>query len=189
MNNNIKRVLPNNEYQAAVNANNPSAANPFLTGNDLSAGIGGSVPMALTSVAEPFGATANTGIIQDQNILVYRIQGIGGAIMPGAAQAVWQFVVPAGYSGAGSVDIVLTTNSPISTFVLTGLVNGTPDPAFNLIDINTVAIYPAFEKQTIPFGVSLVPGDIITMRLNFQGQNGMDVWIRGLDFNYNIDVL
>lgn len=31
----INRSLPNNEYQAAVNANAPSAVNPFLTAGDL----------------------------------------------------------------------------------------------------------------------------------------------------------
>lgn len=189
MNNNIKRVLPDDQYQAAINANNPSATNPFLTGDDLSAGIGGSVPMALTAVAEPSGGTASSGVVQDQNILVYQIEGVGGAVTPGSKQALWQFVIPSGYSGNGSIDIVLTTNGPITGFVLSGFVNTVVDPAFSAIDINTTALYPAFEKQTIPFGVTLNPGDIVTIQLSFLGQNGMDAWVRGLDFNYTINVL
>jgi hypothetical protein len=185
----INRSLPNNEYQAAINANAPSETNPFLTGDDLSGGIGGSVPMALTSVAEPSGGTASSGIVQDQNILVYQIEGVGGAVNPGSKQALWQFIVPAGYSGNGSIDIVLTTNGPITGFVLSGLVNTVLDPAFNAVDINTTAVHPAFEKQTIPFGVTLNPGDIVTIQLSFSGQNGMDAWVRGLDFNYTINVL
>jgi len=185
----ISRNLPNNEYQAAINANAPSDANPFLTENDLAGGIGGSVPMALASVAEPAGGTATSGIAQDQNILVYTIQGVGGPVVPGTKQALWQFIVPAGYSGNGSIDIVLSTNGPITGFVLTGLVNTVVDPAFSAVDINTTALYPAFEKQTIPFGVTLVPGDIVTIQLSFLGENGMDAWVRGLDFNYTINVL
>ena len=34
----IARFLPNNEYQAAINSNNPSAINPFATINDLVGG-------------------------------------------------------------------------------------------------------------------------------------------------------
>ena len=34
----IERYLPNNQYQAAMNANSPSAANPFLTSADLPPG-------------------------------------------------------------------------------------------------------------------------------------------------------
>ena len=34
----IKRELPNDEYQAATNANGPSLANPFATMTDISAG-------------------------------------------------------------------------------------------------------------------------------------------------------
>lgn len=34
----IKRFLPNNQYRAAVGANNPSATNPFATIGDLSSG-------------------------------------------------------------------------------------------------------------------------------------------------------
>ena len=185
----INRNLPNNAYEAAVSANNPSAANPFLTDNDLAGGIGGSVPMALTSVAEPAGGTASSGVIQDQNILVYQIQGVGGPIVPGVKQALWQFIVPAGYSGNGQIDIVLSTNGPITGFVLSGLVNTVIDPAFSAVDINTTALYPAFEKQTIAFGVTLVPGDIVTIQLSFLGENGMDAWVRGLDFNYTINVL
>jgi len=38
----ITRFLPNNEYQAAIGANNPSASNVFATINDLPApGAGG----------------------------------------------------------------------------------------------------------------------------------------------------
>lgn len=51
--NKIKRDLPNDEYQAAVGANNPSAANTFATIADLTSGTG-----TVTSV----GLTAGTGI-------------------------------------------------------------------------------------------------------------------------------
>ena len=36
----IKRFLPNNEYQAAINSNSPSSSNPFVTQQDLT-GLGG----------------------------------------------------------------------------------------------------------------------------------------------------
>ena len=125
-------------------------------------------------------------MIEDQR---YIIQGVGGPVVPGTKPALWQFIVPAGYSGNGAIDIVLSTQGPITGFVLSGFVNTVVDPAFSAVDINTTALYPAFEKQTIPFGVTLVPGDIVTIKLDFLGQNGMNAWVRGLDFNYTINVL
>lgn len=184
----IDRSLPNDEYQAAINASNPSATNPFITENDLAGGLGGSVNMALTSVLD--NGTANSGIILDQNILTYTIEGLGGPVVPGNKVAYFQFIVPAGYSGDGSLDIVLSTLTTITNFVITARINGNViDSTINGTDLNTAVTYPTFEKQTLVFGTTLVPGDIVTLDIAFSGENGMDVWFRGLDFNYNIEIL
>lgn len=187
----ITRSLPDNQYQAAINATNPSASNPFLTQEDLDgAGIGGSVNLPLTTVLDDGNAT--TGIILDQDILVYLIEGIGGAMNPGDKLAYFQFIVPAGYSAGGSLDIVLTTSpdfADITTLTLTAKVNGVIDAdGINAVDINTAVSYPTFEKQTYAFNTALSPGDIVTLIIEFHGQNNMDFYLRGLDFNYSINI-
>ena len=186
----ITRSLPDNEYQAAINSTNPSASNPFLTQEDLdNAGIGGSVNLPLTAVLDDGNAT--TGIILDQNILTYLVEGIGGAMNPGDKLVYFQFIVPAGYSAGGSLDLVLTTSAAfadITTLTLTANVNGVADDVINGVDINTAVSYPTFEKQTYAFGGSLNPGDIVTLVIDFHGQNGMDFYLRGLDFNYSINI-
>ena len=60
MNGKIKRVLPDGPYQAAVNAANPSAANPFLTAGDIGS-VGGSINFPITAIAEDQG-NAGTSI-------------------------------------------------------------------------------------------------------------------------------
>jgi len=53
--NKIKRDLPNNQYQAAINASNPSASNPFVTGN------------AVGVVAVFAGSTGNSNTVNNSN--------------------------------------------------------------------------------------------------------------------------
>ena len=48
---NIKRNLPNDEYNAAVNANSPSAANPFATIADASSIYAADGTIATTRIA------------------------------------------------------------------------------------------------------------------------------------------
>jgi hypothetical protein len=184
----ITRTLPENEYQAAINANNPSALNPFLTESDFGAGLGGSVNIPLPTVTEAIG-TANSGISLDQNMLIYSIEGVGGPVVPGSKASYWQFVVPAGYSGGGQMEVIVSTNSTITGFAMTARINGAIDSTINAVDLNTAVTYPTFEKQTYVFGDTLTPGDIITISIIFAGQLNMDAYIRGIDFDYNIDIL
>ena len=182
----ISRSLPNDEYDGAVNANNPSATNPFLTEDDLSTGLKGSVNIPVALVLESGNATS--GVTLDSNQITYEIVGGGGAVLPRTKTAYFQFVVPAGYSSGADFTFVLATNQAITTFSAIARINGTTDPTFGNQNLNTVAFYPTFENQTYTLG-ALAPGDIVTLRVSFAGQNGMDVWIRGLEFNYNIDIL
>lgn len=186
MNGKIKRVLPDGPYQAAVSANSPSATNPFLTGNDFTGGIGGSINIPLTSYADngtaPSGIIFNAGLTQ----LEYEITGIGAGQ---GKNTYYQFVVPNGYSSGADLQLVLSTSTTITTFEVTAIINGVADSAINAQNIQTVATYPAFEVQNYVFGNTLVPGDIITIVISFFGSNGEDAYVKGLSFDYNIDIL
>lgn len=66
----ITRNLPNNAYQAATNANDPSTINPFATIDDLSTGSSGN---QLISGGASY---SGTGLVFDVSVLTYRIAGI-----------------------------------------------------------------------------------------------------------------
>ena len=66
----LTRNLPNNAYQAAVNADSPSALNPYATVEDLpSAGTGNQLISGGASYS-------GTGLIFNVSVLVYTIAGI-----------------------------------------------------------------------------------------------------------------
>ena len=60
----INRSLPNDEYQAAVNANAPSAVNPFLTAGDLPSTTNRSTVVAFAAGMNTF-VSANTAGYQE----------------------------------------------------------------------------------------------------------------------------
>lgn len=66
----ITRNLPNNAYQAAVNANSPSAINPYATVDDIPAGGTGN---QLISGGASY---SGTGMVFNVSVLVYTIAGI-----------------------------------------------------------------------------------------------------------------
>jgi len=66
----ITRSLPNNAYQAAVNAENPSATNPYVTESDLpTVGTGNQLISGGASYS-------GTGMVFNVSVLVYTIAGI-----------------------------------------------------------------------------------------------------------------
>lgn len=65
----ITRDLPNNAYEAAVNADNPSATNPFATINDIN--IDGD-----TILVSGGSSYSGTGLTFDISVLVFRIVGV-----------------------------------------------------------------------------------------------------------------
>ena len=70
MNTKITRNLPNNAYQAAVNAENPSATNPYVTESDLpTVGTGN---QSISGGASYSG----TGMVFNVSVLVYTIEGV-----------------------------------------------------------------------------------------------------------------
>jgi hypothetical protein len=87
------------------------------------------------------------------------------------------------------LEVVVSTNSTITGFAMTARINGVADSTINAVDLNTAVTYPTFEKQTYIFGDTLVPGDIVTINIVFAGQLNMDAYIRGIDFDYNINIL
>ena len=66
----ITRNLPNNAYQAAVNADSPSAINPYATVNELPSSATGN---QLISGGASY---SGTGMVFNVSVLVYRIAGI-----------------------------------------------------------------------------------------------------------------
>ncbi len=67
----ISRFLPNNEYQAAINANNPSAANPFATLAD----IGGAVTTLYSGDDDLAGDRTVNGTVSNHNLNFINLGG------------------------------------------------------------------------------------------------------------------
>ncbi len=66
----ITRDLPNNAYEAAVNADNPSASNPYATVNELPA------PSSGNQLISGGASYSGTGMVFNVSVLVYTITGI-----------------------------------------------------------------------------------------------------------------
>jgi len=104
---NIKRDLPNDEYQAAVGANNPSASNVFTTESVVQAGYAINVnldPVLDNTVTDPTTLTPDFGdsyIVPVGAIDVWLGQDNNIATWDGE---VWQFYIPS----SGDVTTVLT---------------------------------------------------------------------------------
>ena len=66
----IERNLPNNAYEAAVNAENPSATNPYVTESELpTVGTGNQLISGGASYS-------GTGMVFNVSVLVYTIEGV-----------------------------------------------------------------------------------------------------------------
>jgi hypothetical protein len=65
-----ERNLPNNAYEAAVNADNPSANNPYATVNELPA------PSSGNQLISGGASYSGTGMVFNVSVLVYTITGI-----------------------------------------------------------------------------------------------------------------
>jgi len=146
--------------------------------------MGGSVNLFLSSIVNT--GTAPSGVVLDSNELVYTTDGIGAAPNPGTKQSIFQFVTPEGYGSAADLNLILSTSGPITGYTLSARINGILDSTINAVDINTTATYPAYESQVYSFGDTLNPGDVITVFIDFTGQNGMDTYLKGITFNYNL---
>lgn len=66
----IERNLPNNAYEAAVNAENASGSNPFATINDIPP------PSGDTILVSGGASYSGTGLVYDVSVLVFKIAGI-----------------------------------------------------------------------------------------------------------------
>ncbi len=66
----ITRDLPNNAYEAAVNADSPSAINPYATVNELPA------PSSGNQLISGGASYSGTGLVFDVSVLVYTLAGI-----------------------------------------------------------------------------------------------------------------
>lgn len=66
----ITRDLPNNAYEAAINADNPSATNPYATVNELPA------PSSGNQLISGGASYSGTGMVFNVSVLVYTIAGI-----------------------------------------------------------------------------------------------------------------
>lgn len=183
MNGKIKRVLPDGPYQAAVNANNPSASNPFLTADDFGS-TGGTINFPLGAVVDV--GSANSGLVLDTNMLSYSIDGVGGGVGQ-PKQSYFQFAVPQGYGGGATFNILLERlGTP--TFVASAFINGVVDATINAASLSP-SLPGVSELISLSFGSTLTPGDAVGITLSFLGTNGNDILIRGIYVNYNFDIL
>ena len=101
----------------------------------------------------------------------------------------FQFIIPSGYDSGGELNLVISKTNPILNIVLTAYVNGVPDATINATNIQPVVTYPTFEVKNLVFGTTLVPGNIVTVAIFFQGANNQDFWLRGISFKYNFNVI
>ena len=188
----ISRSLPNDEFQAAVNAVNPSAANPFLTAGDIG-NVGGSINFPITAIAEDQG-TAGTSVFLDPanagsgNILVYEIAGVGAALNPGTKVIYMQTIVPAGYGAGGNISLVVSKQL-LPQVLMQASINGVQDSGIGIVNISPTVVSPLYEVQNYTFADTIAPGDIITVVIQFAGANNNDFYLRGIAFNYNFDIL
>lgn len=187
----ISRSLPNDEFQAAVNAANPSAANPFLTAGDIGS-VGGSINFPITAIAEDQ-SNAGTSIYLNPNgtggsTLVYEIAGVGAALNPGTKVIYMQTIVPAGYGAGGNISLVVSKQL-LPQVLMQASINGVADSGIFITNITPTVSLPAYEVQNYTFADTIAPGDIITIVMQFQGAFNNDFLLRGIAFNYNFDIL
>jgi hypothetical protein len=109
----IERNLPNNAYQAAVNANAPGPINTYATLADVLVGSGGN--RIITGNA----AYSGVGLIYDVTALTYIIQGTL------YASAATQVTLTAADPTLGRIDVILVDDLGVVS-VLTGIPSATP---------------------------------------------------------------
>lgn len=152
------------------------------------AGLEGTINLPITGGVLDQG-TASTGLILDQNMVVYKVNGAGSPVVPANKTFYFQFIIPSGYDSGGELNLVISKTNPILNIALTAYVNGVPDATINATSIQPVVTYPTFEVKNLVFGTTLVPGNIVTVAIFFQGANNQDFWLRGISFKYNFNVI
>jgi hypothetical protein len=135
----ITRSLPNDEYQAAINANNPSASNPFITENESNfiSRRAGSVSFASGNSKH---VSSNSNTYESLAHVLY-----GGTTAVGAITSIEinAWISAAGGIRQGRVRIV-DLNTALVICELTGI---TVTGEESILDMGTISNLPATSKN------------------------------------------
>ena len=126
----IQRFLPINEYNAAIGANFPSAANVFATINDLSSFVSGNIYTTDGTLSGNRTIDANSNNVAFINVGGWSVNASGNLIF--ASNALVKFICPSGrieLDGKTGVK----TSTPVAELTVKALSNGT-DQAFAVRD-------------------------------------------------------
>ena len=128
-----RRNLPNNAYNAAVDANNPSSINPYATIDDLGANDGD------TLLISGGASYSGTGLDFDVSILVYKITGIE------YTTAATTVTLAAGDATFGRFDAIVASIDPTDNPIVE-IVQGTPsaNPITPALEANQVLVQYVF---------------------------------------------
>lgn len=129
------------------------------------------------------GAAISAFLSATNNTVEYEIQG-GGI---GASKIVYySWIVPANYVSGNviKIDSWTTDFTNLTTWTITGYINGTIDSVLSAIDI-TPGSDTTYETTSNSFTDALSPGDVVEIKLDFTGSNGDDVRVRRITVEYN----
>lgn len=142
----------------------------------------GTVPINITSGVTS-GAATSGFLASTNNRIEYEMQGSGA----GASKVIYySIVVPQDYVSGGTVDVDSWTNdfTNLTTWTLTGYINGTIDSVLAAVDISPTAD-TTYQTTSTSFTDTIAAGDVLMLKLDFTGVNGDDVRVDRVDFEFN----
>lgn len=142
----------------------------------------GTAPVGITSGVTS-GAATSGFLASTNNMVEYEMQGGGGTT---TKILYYSIIVPMDYKSGGDISVNSWTTDflNLTTWTVTGYINGTLDSVLSAIDITPTAD-SVYELTSNSFADAISAGDILQIKLNFDGSNGDDVRINKIDFHYN----
>lgn len=136
------------------------------------------VTAGLTSGAAVAGFLAATN-----NMVEFEISGSGGG---DSLIVYYSVVIPDDYVSGGSINVNSWTTdfTNLTTWTVTGYINGTVDSTLSAVSITPTAD-TTYQETSNAFTDSLSAGDVLQIKLNFTGANGDDIRTNKVNFTYN----